>query len=167
MSKRKKRESGSSKREPKVLLVSEPLDAPAAEEEDLLPEGKLVCALTGEQRTATPQEEMLQSFIEQLHREYLIAIEDMGRDVRIQCQTIDPRTGRPRTKNRTVSLVVYEPGHLHQLENIIRIAVIASPGTKPDDKAIAVLEEILAGLSEDRTQVFGLWTNGINLAFRL
>lgn len=136
-------------------------------EDELLPEGKLVCALTGEQKTATPQEETLQSFIEQLHREYLIAIEDMGRDVRLQCQTIDTKTGKPRTRTRTVSLVVYEHRKPHQNENIIRIAVIASPGTKADDKAIGLLEEALAGLSEDHEQVFGLWTNGINLAFRM
>jgi type I restriction enzyme M protein len=136
-------------------------------QEEILPDGKLVCALTGEQRAATSQEETLQSFVEQLHREYQIAIEDMGRDVRIRCETIDPRTGMPRTRNRTVSLVVYEPGQPHEVENIIRIAVITSPGTKPNDKALAVLEEILAGLSEVRVQVFGLWTNGINLAFRM
>ncbi|MGI9067086.1 MAG: HsdM family class I SAM-dependent methyltransferase [Pyrinomonadaceae bacterium] len=167
MSKQKNKESGSSKVEQNVPKVIEPLESPVGEEDDLLPEGKLVCALTGEQRTATPQEETLQSFVEQLHREYLIAIEDMGRDVRIHCQTVDPRTGKPRTRSRTASLVVYESGRPHEVENIIRIAVIASPGTKPEDKAIAVLEEMLAGLSEDRVQVFGLWTNGINLAFRM
>lgn len=166
MNKRKKKNSAASQPETNITTVMELPDENGGEEE-LLPEGKLVCALTGEQKTATPQEETLQSFIEQLHREYLIAIEDMGRDVRLQCQTIDPKTGRPRTRSRNVSLVVYEPGQPHQNENIIRIAVIASPGTKPDDKAIGLLEEALAGLSEDREQVFGLWTNGTNLAFRM
>src|SRR5271170_1562980 len=68
------------------------------QDDELLPEGKLVCALTGEQRTATLQEETLQSFIEQLHREYGIALEDMGRDIRLQCQTSDPRTGKIRSR---------------------------------------------------------------------
>lgn len=136
-------------------------------EEELLPEGKLVCALTGELKTATPQEETLQSFIEQLHREYQIPLEDMGRDVRLQCQTIDHKTGKPRTRTRSVSLVVYEPGRPHQNQNIIRIALIAAPTTKADEKAIGLLEEALGGLSEDREQVFGLWTNGTNLAFRM
>ena len=74
------------------------------EESELVPEGQLVCALTGEQRTATPQEETLQSFIEQLHREYGIALEDMGRDVRVQCQTTDPKTGKLRGRSRSASL---------------------------------------------------------------
>lgn len=137
------------------------------EESELVPEGQLVCALTGEQRTATPQEETLQSFIEQLHREYGIALEDMGRDVRVQCQTTDPKTGKLRGRSRSASLVVYEPDMAHEVENIIRVAVIATLGTKPDDKAIGQLEELLAGLSEDRDQVFGLWTNGTDLAFRM
>src|SRR6202034_371527 len=136
-------------------------------EEDLLPEGKLVCALTGEQRTANAQEETLQSFIEQLHREYEIPFEDMGRDVRLQCQTVDPKTGKLRTRSRAVSLVVYESGRPHSIDNIIRAAVIATAGTKADDKAIGVLEQVLAGLSEEREQVFGLWTNRTDLAFRM
>ena len=41
---------------------------------DVVLEGQLVCALTGEQRTATPQEETVQSFVEQLHREYGIPL---------------------------------------------------------------------------------------------
>lgn len=136
-------------------------------EDDLLPEGKLVCSLTGEQKTANPSEETLQSFVEQLHREYEIPFEDMGRDVRLQCQTVDPKTGKLRTRTRTVSLVVYDTGSPHEIANIVRVAVIASAGTKPDDKAIGVLEEVLAGLNEDREQVFGLWTNGTDLAFRM
>lgn len=126
------------------------------QDDELLPDGKLVCALTGDQRTATVQEETLQSFVEQLHREYGIALEDMGRDIRLQCQTSDPRTGKTRSRNRSVQLAVFEPGKAHETENIIRVAVIASPATKPDDNAIAVLEEVLAALSEDRPQVFGL-----------
>lgn len=137
------------------------------EEKDLVPEGKLVCVLTGEQRVANPQEETLQSFVEQLHREYGIALEDMGRDVRVQCQITDPKTGKLRARSRTASLAVYEPGKSHEVENIIRVAVIAAVGTRADDKAIAQLEEILGGLAESREQVFGLWTNGIDLAFRM
>ncbi len=66
---------------------------PVRDAEELLPEGKLVCVLTGEQRTATAQEETLQSFIEQMHREYGVALEDMERDVRISCVTFDEAKG--------------------------------------------------------------------------
>lgn len=133
--------------------------------EDLVPEGKLVCGLTGEHRTATPQEETLQSFIEQWHREYGVALVDMARDVRLACYSSDSQ-GVQKKKSRTVSLVVYESGQPHTEDNIIRVAIVAH-GAKVDTKAIHVLEEILGSLSDEREQVFGLWTNGSVLAFRM
>jgi uncharacterized iron-regulated membrane protein len=51
-------------------LASTSEEAAGSSDEELVPEGHLVCALTGEHRTASPSEETLQSFIEQLHREY-------------------------------------------------------------------------------------------------
>jgi type I restriction enzyme M protein len=148
------------------LLVTAP-EVDETDVEELLPEGKLVCVLTGEQKVATPQEETLQSFIEQLHREYGVTLEDMERDVRVRCTYVDQKTGGERSKSRSVSLAVYEHGKPHVLENIIRIAVIASPNTKADAKAIGLLEEILGSLADSRPQVFGLWTNGNELAFRM
>src|SRR5262249_6492127 len=61
--------------------------------EEVVLEGTLVCALTGEHRPATPQEETLQSFVEQLHREYGIELDDMARDVMLKPQKV---TVRPR-----------------------------------------------------------------------
>ena len=89
-----------------VLTADLEVEVLDGETEELLPEGKLVCALTGEQKLATPQEETLQSFIEQLHREYGVALEDMGRDVRLRCTFVDEKTGKERNRSRTVSLVV-------------------------------------------------------------
>jgi len=149
------------------LTVDPEVEVNEAETEDLLPEGKLVCALTGEQKVATPQEETLQSFVEQLHREYGVALEDMGRDVRLRCTFVDEKTGKERNRSRTVSLVVYEAGKPHELEHVIRVAFIAPPGARADAKAIGILEEILGSLSDSHSQVFGLWTNGIELAFRM
>jgi type I restriction enzyme M protein len=150
-----------------IAVEEEVVDAEDDGAEDLVPEGKLVCVLTGEFKTASPQEETLQSFIEQLHREYGIALEDMGRDVRLPCYYEDPRTGRVKSRNRTVSLVVYESGRSREPRNIIRAAIVAKPGTKPDRKAIEGLEEVLGSLSQDRAEVFGIWTNGADLAFRM
>lgn len=150
------------------LLTPDPdVEATEGESEELLPEGKLVCALTGEQKVATPQEETLQSFVEQLHREYGVALEDMSRDVRIRCTFVDEKTGRERNRSRTVSLAVYETGKPHELEHVIRVALVASPSAKADTKAIGLLEEILGSLSDSHARVFGLWTNGIELAFRM
>jgi type I restriction enzyme M protein len=89
----------------------------------------------------------------------------MARDVRLACYSTDGQ-GTPRKKNRTVSLVVYEPGRPHTDDNIIRVALVA-PGAKADPKAVHLLEEVLGSLPEGREQVFGLWTNGSVLAFRM
>ncbi|MFT3769601.1 MAG: hypothetical protein QM820_29550 [Minicystis sp.] len=151
---------------------TEPAEGGGDDDEEVVLEGTLVCALTGEHRTSTPAEEVLQSFIEQLHREYGIPLEDMERDVRIAATSDED--GKSRTRNRTVSLAVFEHGEPHRgsddkilVENITRIVIVAKPGTKPDEKAIAVLEEVLGSLSQDRDQAFGVWTNGADLAFRM
>lgn len=136
------------------------------EAEEIVPEGTLICALTGERRTDNEQEQTIQSFIEQLHREYGVALEDMARDVSVAAVTYD-NAGNAKKKSRSVQLVVYEHGRPHSIDNIIRVALIAKPGTKPDAKATALLEEVLGGLSEERPEVFGLWTNGVDLMFRM
>lgn len=137
------------------------------EESELVPEGKLVCALTGEHRTATSQEETLQSFIEQLHREYDIALSDMERDVRVSCVTYDESKGKERSRNRSVSLAVYEPEAAHKSDNITHVAIVAKPGTKADKKAIDTLDEVLANVGRERSAAFGLWTNGAELQIRM
>jgi len=79
------------------------VDDVAVEDEldsDLVLEGTLVCALTGEHKTSNPQEETLQSFIEQLHREYEVDLSDMQRDVRVECITGE-EGGKARKKART------------------------------------------------------------------
>jgi type I restriction enzyme M protein len=133
---------------------------------DLVPEGTIVCVLTGEHRLATPQEETLQSFAEQLHREYGIPFENMNRDVKVPCVYEDPRTGKEKTRQRNVSLVVYEDGTARELTNIIRVGII-QPNVKPGPDAIGVLDDVLGNLSQERAEVFGFWTNGTELAFRM
>lgn len=137
------------------------------EEADVVPEGMLVCALTGEHRAATPQEETLQSFIEQLHREYGIPLEDMARDVRLACVSFDETKGKERKRTRTISLVAYEAGAPHESQNIVRVAIIAKSGTKADAKSLGVLEDVLGNLSSERARVYGLWSNGSVLEFRM
>jgi type I restriction enzyme M protein len=136
------------------------------DEEEVVLEGTLVCALTGQHKTASPQEETLQSFIEQLHREYSVDLADMERDVRVECISGE-EGGKPKKKTRTVQVAVYEHSKPHVVENMIRAALIAKPGTKPDQKTIATLEEVLGAIAPDRDRVFGVWTNGADLSFRM
>jgi type I restriction enzyme M protein len=144
----------------------EPLAADEDGGDEVVLEGTLVCALTGEHKTASPQEETLQSFIEQLHREYGVELADMERDVRVECITGE-EGGKPRKKTRTVQLAVFEPGKPHEVKNIIRAVLVAKPGTKADQKAIGLLEEVLGGIAPERDRVYGLWTNGADLTFRM
>lgn len=141
-------------------------DLEAEEGEEIVLEGTLVCSLTGEHKTASPQEETLQSFVEQLHREYGIDLADMARDVRVEC-VIGEEGGKQQKKTRTVQLVVYEPGKPHEVGRIIRAVLISKPGAKPDQKAIDLLDEVLGGIAPDADRVFGLWTNGVDLTFRM
>ena len=104
--------------------------------DELVPEEKLVCSLTGGFKSASPQEEVLQSLIEQLHREYGITLEDMARDVRITCYAEDTKTGKLKARNRSVSLIVYESAEPREVTKHHPRAVVAKPGTKPDDKAL-------------------------------
>jgi type I restriction enzyme M protein len=135
------------------------------ESEDVVLEGTLVCALTGEPKIATPQEETLQSFIEQLHREYGVELSDMARDIRVECVTGE-EGGRQKKRTRSVQLVVYEQSAPRDVDNIIRAVLVAKPGSKVD-QAIELLEEVLGGIAPERDRVFGLWTNGIELTFRM
>src|SRR5258706_16396538 len=98
-------------------------------DDEVVQEGTLVCALTGAHKPATPQEETLQSFIEQLHREYGVEIADMERDVRVESITGE-EGGKAKKKTRTVQLAVYEHGKSHEVANIVRAALVAKPGTK-------------------------------------
>jgi type I restriction enzyme M protein len=135
--------------------------------EEIQPEGTLICALTGRAYKDTPDEQTIQSLIEQLHREYNVALENMERDFRVGLEIEDPHSGQIKTQRKTVSLAVFESGSVHTQENVIRMAVVAKPPTKPTaKKGVPELQEILGGLN-DRPQIFGLWTNGSDLAFRM
>lgn len=142
------------------------VEGAAGDDDNVVLEGTLVCALTGDHKAATPQEETLQSFIEQLHQEYGVSLSDMARDVRVECSTGE-EGGKQKKKIRSVQLVVYEHGKPHEADNIIRVVIVAKPGTKPEKKAIDVLDEVLGSIAVDRERVFGLWTNGTELTFQM
>ncbi len=132
---RKKAEAGNTSIDDDASVVAE--DDGGGE--DVVLEGTLVCALTGEHKSATPQEETLQSFIEQLHREYGVPLSDMARDVRVEGMTGE-EGGKQKKKTRTVQLVVYEHGKPREVDNIARAVLVAKPGTKADAKVRVSLE---------------------------
>lgn len=152
----------------KVSEPEEPESEPAAddalseESEEPIPQDTLVCALTGELKPDKPEERVLQSLVEQLHREYRVDLSDMKRDVRIPCVNEE---GRRRTV--AVAIAVFAHGAAHEVDNIIRVALVAKAGAKVSDAAIGQLDLVLSNLSDERSEVFGVWTNGRDMAFRM
>ena len=129
---------------------------------DLIPQGTVVCALTGEFKPDKPEERVLQGLIEQLHREYRIEFADMVRDLRIAC--VD---ASGKSKTVSVGIAVYEHGKPQEIDNIIRVVLIAKANAKVSDAAVGQLDLVMSNLNEDREQVFGVWTNGRDMAFRM
>jgi len=142
-------------------------DADEGNSDELVLEGTIICALTNEAYKDTADEQTLQSLIEQLLREYEVDPKDMDRDVRLSLEQEDPSTGKIKAQRRAASLVVYAHGTEHVPQNIIRVAVAARAGTKSAaKKGVPELEEIL-GAVNDQPEIYGLWTNGSELAFRM
>jgi type I restriction enzyme M protein len=130
--------------------------------EEPIPQDTLVCALKGDFKPDKPEERVLQSFVEQLHREYRVELADMDRDVKVPCQDA---AGKKKTV--TAAIVVYEHRKPRELENIIRVVLIAKATTKASDAAVGKLELVLSNLNDDRAEVYGVWTNGREMAFRM
>lgn len=137
-------------------------DGDEEDADEPIPQDTLVCALTEEFKPDKPEERVLQSLIEQLHREYRVEYSDMQRDVRVAC--LD---AAGRRKTITIGIAVYEHAQPHELENIIRIVLVAKANAKVSDATIGQLDLVLSNLSEDRAEVFGVWTNGKDMAFRM
>lgn len=127
-----------------------------------IPQDTLVCALTGEFKPDKPEERTLQSLIEQLHREYRIELADMKRDVKVPCLN-----AAGKKKTITVAIAVYQHGEPHEIENMIRVVLVAKANAKVSDAAIGQLDLVLANLSDEREEVYGVWTNGKDMAFRM
>jgi type I restriction enzyme M protein len=138
------------------------LDSGEEEIGELIAPDTLVCALTGKLVPDKPEERVLQSLIEQLHREYRVDLLDMSRDVKLPC--VDA-TGKKKTA--TVGVAVYEHGKAHEQNNMIRAVLIGKANSKGSDASLEQLDLVLSNLSEDREEVYGVWTNGRDMTFRM
>jgi type I restriction enzyme M protein len=120
-----------------------------------IPQDTLVCALTGKSKLDKPEERILQNLIEQLHREYHVELSDMERDLKLLCHD-----GAGKKKTISVGIAVYDHGKSHDLANIIRVVLVAKANLKVSDAAVGQLDVVLSNLSEERAEVYGVWTNG-------
>jgi type I restriction enzyme M protein len=149
--------------------VVEALDADETQADGLegdgvepIPQDTLVCALTGELRLDKQEERVLQSLVEQLHREYRVDFSDMQRDIKLPCVDVND-------KKRTIAIAiaVYEHGQPHHWSNIIRVVLVAKANAKVSDASVRQLDLVLSNLSQERPEVYGVWTNGKEMAFRM
>lgn len=129
--------------------------------EIVLGENEMVCSLTNRVVKATDKEMTLQSMIAMMTEEYGFAPEDMERDYKVKYE--DMETGKNKTQK--VDLAIFNAGHAHDVEELIRFIIVAKDAkVKPTDKKAGVeatTENILCTTDCE----FACWTNGEDLQY--
>ena len=132
------------------------------ENELVLDDNQIVCSLTNRVVKLTDKESTLQSMINMMAEEYNFALEDMERDFKVSYKEPDS----DKNRSQTVDLAIFDSGMAHDVENLIRIIIVAKDAkVKPTDakKGVdATLDNILTFTNCE----FGCWTNGEDLLYR-
>lgn len=128
--------------------------------EVVLSEDKVICALTNNPVKATDKELTLQSMILMMTEEYNFALEDMERDFKFKFQDDEGRN-----RNTKVDLAIFEKGHGHDVDNMIRFVIVAKDSSvKPTTKKTGA-EDTLTPILTFTECEFGLWTNGEDMQY--
>lgn len=137
------------------------LQAEDTQNEVVLDENQIICALTNKIVKATEKELNIQSMLTMLSDEYGFSFEDMERDFSVKFE--DQEEGRNRTMK--VSIAVFEAGRAHDTENLIRFVQVAKDAKVKDNDnrqgVTALLEPILLNTNCE----FACWTNGEDLHY--
>ena len=132
-----------------------------SQNEIVLGENEMVCSLTNRVVKATDKEMTLQSMIAMMAEEYGFAAEDMERDFKVKYE--DQDSGK--TKTQKVDLAIFNAGHAHDADELIRFIIVAKDAkVKPNDKKAGVeatTENILGATDCE----FACWTNGEDLQY--
>ena len=132
-----------------------------SQNEIVLGENEMVCSLTNRVVKATDKEMTLQSMIAMMAEEYGFAAEDMERDFKVKYE--DQDSGK--TKTQKVDLAIFNAGHAHDADELIRFIIVAKDAkVKPNDKKAGVeaTTENILGATECE---FACWTNGEDLQY--
>ena len=128
-------------------------------EDVVLEDNQLICALTKKTKTASEKELTLQSMIMMLNEEYNFDLNDMERDFSFAYEDDEGKIKRTKA-----DLAIFDPQRAHDVENMIRIAIVFDSKVKDKDSkkgVAATLEKYL-----ERTDCeFGVWTNGNDLHY--
>lgn len=132
-----------------------------SQNEIVLGENEMVCSLTNRVVKATDKEMTLQSMIAMMTEEYGFAPEDMKRDFKVKYEDVESG----KTKTQKVDLAIFNTGHAHDADELIRFVIVAKDAkVKPNDKKAGVeatTENILCTTDCE----FACWTNGEDLQY--
>ncbi|MFA6400455.1 MAG: N-6 DNA methylase [Salinivirgaceae bacterium] len=132
----------------------------ATNEEVVLEDNQVICALTDLVKPAKSKELTLQSLIAMLNEEYGFEMNDMERDF-----SFSYTDSEGKTKRIKLDLAVFEAGKPHDADGLIRICVVNDDKTKSKDSKKGVEATLQAALEAADKCEFGLWTNGDEFHF--
>lgn len=133
---------------------------PETNEEIVLDENQIICALTDAVKPAKSKELTLQSLIAMLNEEYGFEMSDMERDYGFSFVDLEGKNKRMK-----VDLAVFEAGKPHDADRLIRICIVQDDKTKSKDSKKGVEATLQTALESTETCEFGLWTNGEEFHF--
>lgn len=140
-------------------MTEEVLENEGSAEETVADENSLVCILTGKAFKDNEKEKNLQSLIRMMNEEYGFELAQMERDY-----TLAGEDAEGKKLKRKLDLVVFDDEADHEPDNAIRLCLVTDSKTKETDKKKGV-EAIKECLSLTENCAFGLWTNGLQLAY--
>lgn len=127
-------------------------------------DGKLLDYITGKIINETAKEQVRQRISRALFHEYGISVDDMLPDFKVKLDG----------KNKSIDIVVFEPGTEKDRDNIQRIVVCEKEPTNGKKSAYKMRDHkqaekdfalLFAAMSELEQCKFGLWTNGLEFFF--
>jgi len=129
-------------------------------EEIVLDDNQVMCALTDLPKPAKSKELTLQSLILMLNEEYGFEMSDMQRDFTFAYVDLEGKNKRIK-----IELAVFETGKPHDSDGLIRICIVQDDKTKSKDSKKGVESTLQAALEASENCDFGLWTNGEEFHF--
>lgn len=135
-------------------------NTPETNEEIVLNDNQLICALTDAIKIAKSKELTLQSLIAMLNEEYGFELSDMERDFTYAYVDMEGKNKRMK-----IDLAVFEAGKPHDADGLIRICIVQDDKTKSKDSKKGVETTLQEALEASENCDFGLWTNGDEFHF--
>jgi len=129
-------------------------------EEIVVDDNQVICALTDKVKPAKTKELTLQSLIAMLNEEYGFDMADMERDFSLPY--VDAEGKNKRMK---IDLAVFEAGKPHDADGLIRICIVQDDKTKSKDSKKGVEATLQVALEGTESCEFGVWTNGDEFHF--